>query len=417
MDKAPAMEENIRLDILDPKTLLNVVYRRRWIIIIALLLSGLICFYLSLTLTKIYSASTVILIQPQKVPKEYVRSLVTQGVESRINTISHEVRSRANLEKIIEQFELFPSHEGQELSIDEKVEKLKTNITVAIARGRSRGGSTNAFTITYSDTIPEQASNIANALATHFINENLKIREAQAIGTSGFLEEELAVMKNRLQETEQKLIDYRHQHMGELPSQLESNLRQLDRLQKEYTDREEALREAKMRLVALLDQSASPSPPNDDQPVDLKELKGLSYSQLQARLVQLQSRYTDKHPDVIRLKQLMEDYPKNPEGLDGESQIVVDTRNEIREYESDLADIRQQIAFYQNRVEMIPQREQELLSIERDYKNMRQSYQSLLDRKLEAEIAVNMERKQKGEQFRLLDPARPPLPNRFFRIQ
>ena len=404
------MDEETRLDFLNPNFLFDTLCRRRWIIIIALLLSGLVCFYLSLTLPKIYSASTVIMIQPQKVPEKYVRSLVTQGVESRISTISHEIQSRVNLEKIIEQFELFSSQEGHEISIDEKIEELKTNIRVHLTTGRrkSSGGGTNAFSITYDDPIPEQASKIANALATQFINENLKIREAQAIGTSGFLDEELAAMRRRLQETEQQLIDYRHQHMGELPSQLESNLRQLDRLQNEFADRQKVLSEARMRLVALLDQTPSPSSPNNDQPVDLQELQGLSYTQLQSRLFQLQSRYTDKHPDIIRLKQMMAEYPRGPETLQGESQIVVDTRNEILEYQKDLADIRQKIAFYQNRVEKIPQREQELLSLKRDYNNMRQSYQSLLDRKLEAEIAVNMERKQKGEQFRLLDPAIPP---------
>jgi hypothetical protein len=64
---------------------------------------------------------------------------------------------------------------------------------------------------------------------------------------------------------------------------------------------------------------------------------------------------------------------------------------------------------YQIQVENTPKREQELMSLNRDYENIRETYNSLLSRKLEAELAVSMERKQKGEQFRILDPARTPI--------
>ena len=331
------------------------------------------------------------------------------GVENRINTIAQEIQSRENLEKIVHQFNLLASPDGQKPLLEGAIASIRSRIEVSITSKRQRGGA-NAFSITYNDTDPDRTSDIANALASQFINENLKIREAQALGTSDFLEEELSAMQFRLRETEKELSDYRRKHMGELPSQLESNLRQLDRLQRELADKEEALGGAKARFMVLSNQSSLYAVEDESKSNSYDGMNNLSYSQLQAELTRLRAHYTDKHPDIIRLKSLLEGSSLN--SGDGqkpsEPQVVIDTRNDIRNYERDIAKIRRQIETIGYRVDNIPRREQELLSIERDYNNLRESYQSLLDRKLEAEIAVNMERKQKGEQFRVLDPAYPP---------
>jgi len=81
----------------------------------------------------------------------------------------------------------------------------------------------------------------------------------------------------------------------------------------------------------------------------------------------------------------------------------------IKRLEAIILDLSSKMKFYQKRVENTPKREQELMSLNRDYDNIRQTYNSLLNRKLESEIAVNMEKKQKGERFRILDPAKLPM--------
>jgi len=81
---------------------------------------------------------------------------------------------------------------------------------------------------------------------------------------------------------------------------------------------------------------------------------------------------------------------------------------EIRNLDSDIAKINSEIQQYQRRVENTPKREEELLSLQRDYRNIQESYNSLLNRQLEAQIAVNMEKKQKGEQFQIIDRAQVP---------
>ena len=92
---------------------------------------------------------------------------------------------------------------------------------------------------------------VANGLATFFIDENLKVRETQAVGTTDFFESELESTRVRLEALEKELKDYRLKMMGELPEQLETNLRILDRLTAQVFDKEQSLRSARTGLAAL----------------------------------------------------------------------------------------------------------------------------------------------------------------------
>ena len=147
-----------------------------------------------------------------------------------------------------------------------------------------------------------------------------------------------------------------------------------------------------------------------------------SLEELRSQLEAMQSRYTDKHPDIQRLKAQIADLETRAHestGRNGETSIpsriplelrqqLNETRQEILSAETEINELKAQITVYEDRVENIPKREQELLGLRRDYENIQTTYESLLTRKLEADIAVNMERKQKGEQFRIVDPARVP---------
>ena len=148
-----------------------------------------------------------------------------------------------------------------------------------------------------------------------------------------------------------------------------------------------------------------------------------SLFQLEAELERLKARYTDKHPDIQRLKKQIEELRSRTDQTLKDNvqtedpyirispqrrQQISEVQREIIEAEAEITQLTGEISKYQKRVENTPRREQELLSLRRDYDNIKASYESLLARKLEADIAVNMERKQKGEQFRIVDPARLP---------
>jgi polysaccharide chain length determinant protein (PEP-CTERM system associated) len=408
-----------------PEDIVEIVLRRRWWIIATFCLSMIVGIYLAFTLPKIYKAETLILIQPQKVPANYVQSVVSADIDSRINTMSQQVLSRSNLEKIIEDFNLFSGPEYKRMFMEDKIEGLRKRISFDLIQ-RDRRRDADAFSISFEGRDPQKVMKITNALTSYIISENLRVRETQAVGTSDFLDEELNSIRQQLVVQEEKLKDYRAKFMGGLPEQLESNLRVLDRLQEQLSAKQASIRDAKNRL-AMLENQISENPgllsrdgrrSADGSVVDSGE--SLTPAQAKAQLAYLETRYTEKHPDVVRLKKIIADFEKekgkNGGDSSGETRFVPanstlqieEVKAEIRTYAADISNLMAQIHVYQRRVEDTPKREQEYLSLRRDYENIKATYDSLLNRQLEAEISVNMEKKQKGEQFRILDPARLP---------
>jgi polysaccharide chain length determinant protein (PEP-CTERM system associated) len=404
----------------------GLVLRRRWLVIVPFCMAMAIGLYLSFTLPPVYEASTLILVEPQRVPSEFVKSIVSTDIDSRINTISQQIQSRSALEKIISDFKLFSSAEQQSVFMEDKLSSLRRRIKVEVNRGR-QNLSSEAFSIAFQGDDPLKTMNIANALASYFIDANLKIREEQASGTSTFLEAELESMKRRLEEVEGELREFRNRHMGELPEQLDSNLRIIGTLETQLNSRMERLRDERTRLAILIteiDQFRRAEQATSSAPAG-QETKSLS--QLREQLSAMETSYTSKHPDVVRLRNTIKELESkeavlekdpvrdNPGPSRGTSPAVAERIKRRMEIEAsianaqdDIAQIMGQIKEYRRRIEMTPKREEQLLGLNRDYQNIKDTYNSLLNRKMEADIAVNLEKKKKGEQFRIIDYAKKP---------
>ena len=421
-----------------PEQIFDIIVRRRWFIIVPLCISLTIGLLLVLTAQKTYQASTLILVQQQSVPTAYVRSVVTSSINQRINTISQQILSRSNLEKIIEQFNLYADR--SDLYLEEKIANMRKRVQVKIERARH---GAEAFSIQFTGSEPQKVMRITNTLASFFMDENLKVREAQAIGTSEFLYSELEKTRRRLEEHELKLSAFRSKYLGGLPDELESNLRTLDRLQQQLADKNTELREAKNALalvasqIATVKQQQNIGTRSSTQASQFAPPFGMTESEEQLFLAEqeyneLLSRYTDRHPDIQRIKKRIEKLTRAVEverGLSANEEAKASVskpratinpalmqlqanealiKNDIEKIGYNIRDIEGKMKVYQRRVEDTPKRELQLQSLKRDYANIRDIYNSLLDRKLEAELSVNMEKKQKGEQFRIIDYARLP---------
>ena len=426
-----------------PDQILEIIIRRRWFILIPFCITLTLGLLHTLTAGKTYEASTLILVQPQRVPTNYVRSVVTSTINERISTISQQILSRSNLEKIIDQFGLFANAKG--MYLEDQVAALRKRVRVKIERTRS---DAEAFSIVFQGDEPQTVMRIANTLASFFMDENLKVREAQAVGTSEFLDSELEKTRKTLEEREKQLAEYRSQYMGGLPDELETNLRTLDRLQQQLTIKNETLAQARNSLsllqaqIAQSNEMASQSM-TDPFSMDFGE-DSLGSSEDEQKLAAAQReyenlllKYTDKHPDARKLKTIIEKLeksieenkakaaaeaeanPKTSDPNDIATQMpnfaamqqgaqIKQAKAGIQKIESDIAILEQRMKEIQTSVEDTPKRELELQSLQRDYSNIQSVFNSLLDRKLEAELSVNMEKKQKGEQFRILDHARLP---------
>ena len=420
---------------------LDMALRRKWWIVIPFLLSLLGGLTYALSADKIYEARTLILVQHQKVPKDYVRAIVSSDVENRLRTITQQVTSRTNLERIIQEYQLYSNLSESRLFLEAKVELFRKRIKIDVSRG-GRGG--NAFTISFRGKYPKKVMQVTNALASNFISENLKIRESHALGTSAFLADELESVRKRLAKREDLLKEFRQKYMGAMPEHLQTNLRILERLQGDLEQLNDNVRDAQNRKLIVQKQVA-------EAEIMQKQMAGLEgggsliefgsssgardvgseeLRALRKKLRLLESRYTANHPDVKRIRKMIakleseeaeseaepddseaestEVTPVFPMGEDFLKPQLEQIDVEIRNLKAEIRKVQAKVAAYQKRVEDTPKREQELLSLRRDYDNLKELYNSLLNRKLEAELAVSMEKKQKGEQFRVIDPAKLP---------
>ena len=389
-------------DTIKPEDVLDVVFRRRWYILTPLFLTLIFGIYYAFAAPRMYEATTLVMVEPQQVPKEFVRSVVADDAESMLNIISQQITSRTYLERIVDDFNLMPKNRP-DIFIEDVIEAMKQKINVKVRRDR-RG--TDTFSISYKNTNPRRAMEITNALASNFIEANMIEREYQAADTNTFLEGELETVRKRLIEKEDELKEYRQRFMGELPEQLGSNLSVLQGLQAQLTAKETSLRDLKNRLAEAENQAAISSEEVTD-PNDIGSLK--------RKLADLLMRYTENHPDVTRLKNRIEELEKLPVGgKTGQTTSSPFSRKKhelLRDksaLEFQIAQLQSQIRIYQLRVEETPKREQELISLKRDYDNVDNIYKSLLKRKLESEISISMERKQKGEKYRVIDRAQIP---------
>jgi polysaccharide chain length determinant protein (PEP-CTERM system associated) len=366
------------------------------------------------------------------VPEKLVQSVVTGGIEARINNVSQQILNPGYLETVIQRLRLSADPNFQEGNLEERIAGMRERIRIGLSLGKGKKPkAAGSFEIAYQDKDPMIAMLVANELANLFIDENIKMRESKAAGTSEFLEAELESSRKRLEVLEQELNEYRQKYMGELPEQLDTNLRILDRLNAGLNEKEKNLQNARVNLMAIENEMAvrqnalnsglgtdSAAGPGPKLPEEL-----MSLPQLKEKLATLRSSYTDQHPDVIRLKAKIEklemDEPQSAQPDRPSKKLDVGIRASIarqttvfyvniRTLEQEIANLKKEITEYQRRVEVTPQRELEMLTMQRDYNNMKDSYKSLLNRKLEADVSVSLERKQKGEQFQIIEPAEMP---------
>ena len=430
----------------DIREYLEIALRRKWYIIIPLVCSLVISFGVYKYLPKVYKATTLILVQPQRVPEAYVRPTVTDSLAGRLNTISQEILSRTRLEKVVQELNLYPDL-LKERPMEEIIETMRKNIEVKVQQNPRRDRVQNSFSISFFGKEPSTVMMVTNKLASLFIEENLKVSEAQAVGTSEFLNKELLNMEEQLKKKEVDIRNYRERNMGQLPQQLDANLRTLERLQQQLQTTNQNLMAAEERSVLLQNQiemlksetveitkgarGELVSSPNLSSESLHGDPLATRLDALKRDLFNAQSKYTESHPDIVDLKRkiaalepLVEAKIKSRQEAIKEDNLPTPTLdpatkrllaqyaeryNEVqlgaRKFREGIKSLEQQIAFYERRIEDTPRREQELILLTRDYDNQEKNYRSLLDKKIQAQLAENLERKEQGEQFKILDPA------------
>ena len=417
------------------ETLVDVARRRKWLILIPAILIATAAGALIHRLPNLYRSETLILVVPQRVPETYVKSTVTARIEDRLQAISQQILSRTKLEQIVSDFNLYKKERADGELMEDIVEQMRTrDIGIGVVKG-------DAFRVSFAADDPRVAMRVTERLGSLFIDESLRDREVLAQGTSEFLATQLDEARRQLVQVETKLQEYQRTFNGELPSQLTANLQGQHNTELALQSLGESLNRDRERRIAfertVADVLEAPDPVLPASPEQPKEIAQTLQDELrtaQQALLAAELKLRPEHPDVKRLRRNVTDLKARVEAqrLEGtltsrptttttvvmdyaKRKRLMDAKAELdnldREIQAKLAEegrLRSVLGMYQARIEATPVREAELASLTRDYETLAQTYRGLLQKKGESEISANLEKRQIGEQFRILDPARMP---------
>jgi polysaccharide chain length determinant protein (PEP-CTERM system associated) len=433
--------------------LLVIARRRRVLAVLPFLFVLTAAASLAIFLPSLWTSKALVLVNRQEIPERYVAPTVQADIEARLLTLTQDILTAERLTKIAQEHGLYDSRSGTQ-SADKIVERMRGDIRLQIVEdkdSRAPRERSALFTIAYTAPDPGVAARVTNTLASLYIAENGRLREEQAAGTSAFLEAQLAELRGRLQAQERRITEYKEKHLGELPEQKEVNLRTLERLQAALQLAHDNNRRANERRQLLtnslgeLDMNSGVTPTGSA--VSPAEAAAARLNLLRQELAVMQTRFHDRYPDVVHMKEQirileaklqaekqeqaaaakaaagakkpgreLRVVPSNPYIQSLMTQLD-QAQVEAKASTEEMAAINRQIAVYQKRLENTPKREQELALITRDYETTRELHASLLAKRGEAAMAADLEQRQKGETFRVIEPAgmpdRPTGPNRF----
>ncbi|MEQ1869354.1 MAG: hypothetical protein ABL961_04965 [Vicinamibacterales bacterium] len=421
-----------------PELIAAMAWRRKWWILIPTVVISLGVAGWTRTLTDLYRSDTVILVVPQQVPEAYVKSTVTASVADRLQSISQQILSRTRLERIILDLNLF-ERERKTGIMEDIIDAMRGQISVLTVRGDS-------FRVSFTSEDPRTAMRVTERLGSLFIDESLRDREVLAEGTSQFLEAQLEDARRQLIDNEKRLEEYRRTHNGQLPNQLTANMQGLHNIETQLQTLQESMardrdrRDALRQVVVDLENNVFTQPSSQSSLVPSQATAADRLKEAEAALVGLQRRVRPTHPDYIRAVKSVEELRRVAEAEQAQSPVSDEVtalppierlrRNRLNDVNRELvaldkglaakvadeAKLRESLTQYQRRIEATPTSESELIELMRDYGTLQSMYQTLLGKKQDSQISANLERRQIGEQFRVLDPARMPVrpftPNR-----
>jgi polysaccharide chain length determinant protein (PEP-CTERM system associated) len=358
-----------------------------------------------MTRPSMYEASSVVRVEPQRPGEEMVQRTVSELIEQRLLTVRQELMARPVLQKAIEEMNLYPdivSEKGMESAVNQ----MRKDLTIRV-------DGENAFELTYVNRSPQVAAQVANRLPAIFAEETLKLRQAQASRATQLFKDEMDELAKSVSTWERRIAQFKVDHIGELPEQIEMNMRGLERVSHLMQTKSEELRVAEARRSDLA--RARNAADSEAGRLEAAE-NGLTRSLVAAR-----TSWTEDHPEVKRLSnelETMSSKRREAEGrLTAERQERARVATLMETIQGEMRELQKQAEMYQKRLDNTPKWAHELAVMNRDYEIARTKYQSVVSRKVEAEIAEELEAKSSKSLFNVISPAGVPVnaarPDRF----
>ena len=412
--------------------LLAAITRHRWWILVPAAGTVFATLVVLSVLPNRYSSEAILLVVQQQVPQRYVLPTTTTDISEALEATKQEVLSRTRLLGIIDEFSLY-AKERKRLSPEALVERIGHDIDIKPLESHSVQKDVNSFKISFVADSPQLAQEVTSRLTSLFIQQNTETREHQATTTTNFLSEQMEATKSKLAEAEEQVRKFKMHHLGELPEQQAGNLAILNGLQGQLQNTTLSLSRAQEHRQYLESLSG------------YRALTAQSdLSRLQSERATLLNLYTPQYPAVIKINEKIAEteavirmltsssalpHPsdattKPPTAIKDDITIgqlrseLESNRLEIENLTNEEKQLKIAIQQYQMRLNQTPVREQELAGILRNYELLKQDYADKLNKEMESQMAGNLEKRQEGQQFRLIDrPSLPTLPSSPNRIK
>ncbi|HEY1901976.1 MAG TPA: Wzz/FepE/Etk N-terminal domain-containing protein [Terracidiphilus sp.] len=417
--------------------------RRFWLILIITAAVLAVSVGVSFVLPPKYESQTLVLIEQQRVPEDYVKPVVDEDLSARLASMKEQILSRSRIEPIITKFNLFS---GGDNTMDDRVDLTRKAIKITqIHSEQTRGtGSMPGFFVSFDARDARTAQQVCGEITSLFVTENLSAREQSAEGTSDFLRQQLDDAKRKLDDQDAKLAAFQEKYIGRLPGQEASNANSLQALTTQLdaaTQSVNRMQQSETFLEAMVSQQThdaqSPEPAAaaavDERQKELKDLK--------AQKQVLDATYTPDHPDVVAINRRIADleaqiakaasepaaaapvtktpvvtHPDSPQVQQLKAQLEA-VRQSIVGARQEQGKIAAQIRSYESRIDASPQVEEEYKQVTRDHDTALEFYNSLLKKMNDSSMATALEQRQQGEQFVIMDapnlPDEPSFPNRY----
>jgi polysaccharide chain length determinant protein (PEP-CTERM system associated) len=412
---------------LNAEDYLTILKRRWWIIAIPMVLLPIVAVVATYFVPAEYVSSTLVLIDQQKVGTDFVKPVVTEALDSRLAYMTEQILSRSSIQPIIEKYNLYGN---QKISMDARIDIFRTKgfeiqpIESQIARSNGLPG----FKILFTASDPHTAQQVCADITSLFTGADLRAKADAAQGTTDFLSEQLDAAKHSLDDQDAKLAAFQSQHIGMLPEDEGNNVNILGTLNTQLEastgslsqmDQQKSYMEA---MLASQTQPVAQTPAGASLPAQTQEAQ---LQDLLAQQADLTSRYTAENPDVISINRKIADLrreiaatqaapPPSAAAAAGPSKAdsvtVQDLRARIRAMDvaiqskrNEQAGLMQQIRMYQGRIQSSPVVEQQFKELTRDYQNSQALYQSLQTKMNESQMTTDLEKRQEGETFSVLD--------------
>jgi polysaccharide chain length determinant protein (PEP-CTERM system associated) len=385
-----------------------------------------------------FLSQTLVLVEQQTVPDDYVKSVVSEDLSGRLASMQEQILSRSRLEPIIDRYHLYAT---EKKGMDDRIVLARKDITVKpIQSNIERTRGLPGFFISFQASDPRIAQLVCGEITSLFVSQNLHSREQSAQDTTDFIREQLDAAKRSLDEQDAKLAAFQRQYFGKLPGQETSNVNMLTSLNLQLDAATQAL--ARMEQdksydeMMLAQQGAALVSPNGHttRPPQAEQLE---LQQLEAQEAELKTRYTSDYPDVVAVQRKIQKLRKDvAAGASAAADPSVGTvagpvepvavqqlRAQLRAQEQGIAlkkreeaKIQGQVQLYQDRIRSSPEVQEQYKELTRDYQTAQKFYDDLLGKMNQSKMATDLERRQQGEQFRVVDqpnlPEQPIFPKR-----